>query len=38
MAARIARGLIQRADLLEARRADLYGPNRLVADGLLPPA
>ena len=35
-AAGIARGLIQRADLLEAVLADLYGPNRLVADGHLP--
>ena len=35
-AARVARGLIQRADLLEAVVADLYGPNRLVADGYLP--
>ena len=32
----IARGLIQRADLLEAVVADLYGPNRLVGDGHLP--
>lgn len=29
-------GLIQRADLLEAVVADLYGENRLVADGRLP--
>lgn len=28
--------LIQRADLLEAVMADLYGPNRLVAEGRLP--
>jgi len=35
-AARIARGLVQRAELLEALCADLYGPNRLVADGHLP--
>jgi uncharacterized circularly permuted ATP-grasp superfamily protein/uncharacterized alpha-E superfamily protein len=35
---RIAAGLIQRADLLESIMADLYGPNRLVADGHLPPA
>ena len=35
-AARIAQGLIQRADLLEAVLADLYGPNRLVAEGHLP--
>ncbi|MCI5077480.1 MAG: circularly permuted type 2 ATP-grasp protein [Oricola sp.] len=32
----IAEGLIQRADLLEQVVADLYGPNRLVADGHLP--
>ena len=32
----IARGLIQRADLLETVLADLYGPNQLAADGLLP--
>ncbi len=32
----IAEGLIQRAQLLEAIAADLYGPNRLVADGHLP--
>ncbi len=35
-AARVAQGLIQRADLLEALCADLYGPNRLVAEGHLP--
>lgn len=34
----IEAGLIQRADLLESVMADLYGPNRLVADGYLPPA
>ncbi len=33
---RIAEGLIQRAHLLEAVCADLYGPGRLVADGHLP--
>ncbi|MBP7242044.1 circularly permuted type 2 ATP-grasp protein [Amaricoccus sp.] len=33
---RIADGLIQRADLLEAVAADLYGQNRLVAEGHLP--
>jgi uncharacterized circularly permuted ATP-grasp superfamily protein/uncharacterized alpha-E superfamily protein len=33
---RIASGLRQRADLLEALCADLYGPNRLVAGGHLP--
>jgi len=32
----IVRGLIQRAELLEAVAADLYGPNRLVAEGHLP--
>ncbi len=31
-------GLVQRADLLEAVMADLYGPARLVADGHLPAA
>ena len=35
-AASIARGLVQRADLLEAVVADIYGPNRLVAEGHLP--
>jgi uncharacterized circularly permuted ATP-grasp superfamily protein/uncharacterized alpha-E superfamily protein len=34
----IAQGLIQRADLLEAVAADLYGDNRLVAEGHLPAA
>ncbi|RIV91432.1 hypothetical protein D2V17_03150 [Aurantiacibacter xanthus] len=34
----IERGLIQRADLLEAVVADIYGPQRLVADGHLPAA
>lgn len=34
----LAAGLIQRADLLEAVVADLYGPQRLVADGHLPAA
>lgn len=29
----VAQGLIQRADLIEALMADLYGPNRLVAEG-----
>src|SRR5579871_3326219 len=33
----IAAGLIQRAELLEAVVADIYGDNRLVAEGLLPP-
>jgi uncharacterized circularly permuted ATP-grasp superfamily protein/uncharacterized alpha-E superfamily protein len=34
----IEAGLMQRADLLEAVVADVYGPNRLVVDGHLPPA
>lgn len=34
----VVRGLIQRAELLEAVMADLYGPGRLVADGHLPAA
>ncbi|MDP5307839.1 circularly permuted type 2 ATP-grasp protein [Paracoccus spongiarum] len=34
----ISAALVQRADLLEAVMADLYGPNRLVASGRLPPA
>lgn len=34
----LAEGLVQRADLLEAVMADLYGPNRLVESGVLPPA
>lgn len=34
----IAAGLKQRADLLEAVCADIYGDNRLVADGHLPAA
>ncbi|WP_137679774.1 circularly permuted type 2 ATP-grasp protein [Aurantiacibacter suaedae] len=34
----IERGLIQRADLLETVIADIYGPQRLVADGHLPAA
>ena len=33
----IAAGLAQRAGLLEAVLADIYGDNRLVADGLIPP-
>lgn len=33
----LGRGLIQRAKLLEAILADLYGPQRLLKDGLLPP-
>jgi uncharacterized circularly permuted ATP-grasp superfamily protein/uncharacterized alpha-E superfamily protein len=35
-ARRLAEGLVQRAELLEAVLADLYGPNRLVAEGHLP--
>jgi hypothetical protein len=31
-------GLVQRADLLEAIVADIYGENKLVEDGVLPPA
>jgi uncharacterized circularly permuted ATP-grasp superfamily protein/uncharacterized alpha-E superfamily protein len=34
----ISAGLVQRADLLEAVVRDLYGPGRLVADGLIPAA
>ncbi len=33
----IAEGLVQRANLLEAVASDIYGDNRLVADGFLPP-
>lgn len=33
----ISAGLTERADLFEAICADIYGDNRLVADGLLPP-
>ncbi|OYU48053.1 MAG: hypothetical protein CFE31_13730 [Rhizobiales bacterium PAR1] len=33
----IGEGLIQRANLLEAVMADLYGENRLVSEGHLPP-
>lgn len=35
--ASISAGLTERADLFEQICADIYGPNRLVADGLLPP-
>lgn len=35
---RIGRGLVQRADLLESLVADIYGANRLVAEGHLPPS
>src|SRR6218665_1741315 len=34
---RITRGLTQRAELLESVVADIYGDNRLVQRGLLPP-
>ncbi|MET0604853.1 MAG: circularly permuted type 2 ATP-grasp protein [Beijerinckiaceae bacterium] len=34
----IEAGVIQRAELLEALLADIYGPGRLFTDGLLPPA
>ena len=34
----IERGIRQRAQLLEAVLADVYGPQRLLHDGLLPPA
>ncbi len=34
----ITTALVQRAELLEAVMADLYGPNTLVASGQLPPA
>ena len=33
----VAAGLVQRADLLERVIGDIYGENRLVAEGLLPP-
>lgn len=33
----ISRGLQQRADLLEAMIADIYGENRLVQEGFVPP-
>jgi len=36
--AQVERGLIQRARLLEAVVADIYGPGRLVAEGHLPAA
>jgi uncharacterized circularly permuted ATP-grasp superfamily protein/uncharacterized alpha-E superfamily protein len=35
--ARLQAGLLQRAHLLEAILADLYGPQRTLHDGLLPP-
>lgn len=34
----LSAGLRQRADLLEDLAADFYGPNRMVAEGRLPPA
>ncbi|QRM57030.1 circularly permuted type 2 ATP-grasp protein [Sinorhizobium sp. BG8] len=34
----LSRGIIQRANLLEMIVADIYGKNRLVAEGHLPPA
>src|SRR5918999_1257399 len=33
----ISRGLRQRAELLELLVSDIYGDNRLVSDGVLPP-
>ncbi|HEX4612006.1 MAG TPA: circularly permuted type 2 ATP-grasp protein [Urbifossiella sp.] len=36
-AARLEAGLLQRARLLELVLADLYGPQRLLRDGLIPP-
>ena len=36
-AATLERGLVQRAGLLELVLADLYGPQRLLKDGLVPP-
>ena len=36
--ARLASGLAQRARLLDAVLGDLYGPQRLLSDGVLPPA
>ncbi|WP_132253949.1 circularly permuted type 2 ATP-grasp protein [Methylobacterium segetis] len=34
----LSAGLVQRAELMEAILADVYGPGRLVAEGLLPAA
>jgi uncharacterized circularly permuted ATP-grasp superfamily protein/uncharacterized alpha-E superfamily protein len=34
----VSRGLVQRAELLEMIIADIYGENRLVREGFLPPA
>jgi uncharacterized circularly permuted ATP-grasp superfamily protein/uncharacterized alpha-E superfamily protein len=36
--ARIEAGVVQRAELLQTMLADLYGPQRLLHEGLLPPA
>jgi uncharacterized circularly permuted ATP-grasp superfamily protein/uncharacterized alpha-E superfamily protein len=36
--ARIEAGVLQRAELLEAMLVDLYGPRRLLHQGLMPPA
>ncbi|MBK5567393.1 circularly permuted type 2 ATP-grasp protein, partial [Ensifer sp. SSB1] len=36
--AAVSQGLVQRAELLEKVVADIYGENRLVREGLLPPA
>ncbi len=35
--AALSLGLVQRAELLDAIVRDVYGPRRLIADGLLPP-
>ncbi|RWF54704.1 MAG: hypothetical protein EOS50_16730 [Mesorhizobium sp.] len=35
--AAISAGLVQRAELFEETIADIYGPNRLVENGILPP-
>ncbi len=35
---RLSAALVQRAHLLEALMADLYGPNRMVTEGHLPPS
>jgi uncharacterized circularly permuted ATP-grasp superfamily protein/uncharacterized alpha-E superfamily protein len=36
--ARLESGLVQRAQAIEACLADLYGPQRLLAEGIVPPA
>ncbi len=36
--AEVSEGLVQRADLMEAVLADIYGENRLVTEGFVPPA